>query len=96
MSRFLRRWNYKTHQYDPFPIPDDWEVWLISDDMNRIVNCASCGRKIRFGDSYTSMEVQTELGFGYPVCPACYKQEIRRRIEQDMKEEKQNGSEHQD
>lgn len=72
------KWNYEKKAYDPHMIPDEWNVMLYSDDMNEIVNCAACGRELRFGDCYTSKEIHNRVGFGYGVCEDCYKKEWER------------------
>ena len=74
----LKKWNWKTREYDPYEIPDDWNVKTYSNDMDEIVNCPHCGRKVAFGDCYTSREIHTEHGFGYPVCVDCYAREWER------------------
>ena len=68
----LKKWNWKTREYDPYEISDDWNVKTYSNDMDEIVNCPHCGRKVEFGDTYTSREIHTEHGFGYSVCGDCY------------------------
>lgn len=50
----------------------DWNISMIENDMDTVVNCCSCGKKLKYGDSYTSMNVQSELGFGYAECGECY------------------------
>ena len=74
----LKKWNWKTREYDPYEIPDDWNVKTYSNDMDEIVNCPHCGRKVAFGDCYTSREIHTEHGFGYCVCGDCYAREWER------------------
>lgn len=76
---FLNRWNYETQKYDPYGVPDDWNVKSYSDDMDEIVNCPHCGKKVTFGSCYTSKEIHTPHGFGYAVCENCYN--IERAIE---------------
>lgn len=76
----MKRWNVYTKCYEDYEIPDDWKCLTYSSDMDEIVNCAQCGRRIMFGDSYTSLEVHTDLGFGYCVCEVCYYKEYERRI----------------
>lgn len=44
---FLNRWNYETQEYDPYGVPDDWNVKSYSDDMDEIVNCPHCGKEVR-------------------------------------------------
>ena len=74
----LKKWNWKTREYDPYEIPDDWNVKTYSNDMDEIINCPHCGRKIAFGDCYTSREIHTKHGFGYSVCGDCYAREWER------------------
>lgn len=75
----LRKWNVKSHTYEPYEIPDDWKIPLIDDNMDEIVNCVQCGKELPFGDGYTSLEVHTEIGIGYTVCHECYQKEIERK-----------------
>ena len=50
----LRKWNYKTNEYDPYEVPDGWDVSIFETDMGSIVNCAECGKSITYGQGYTS------------------------------------------
>ena len=68
----LQRWDEKERQYRPYEVPDDWHVTTYETDMDTIVNCCQCGREVPFGECYTSMQVQTSVGFGYAVCERCY------------------------
>ena len=68
----------RKHDYEPYEVPDDWNVKIYSNDMDEIVNCCQCGCKTKFGECYTSREVHTELGFGYMVCEKCYSEEWSR------------------
>lgn len=77
----LNRWNYKTHSYNKEKIPNCYNCKTYSNDMDELVTCPHCGDEIKFGDSYTSLEFHTELGFGYAVCESCYEDEMRRRKE---------------
>ena len=79
----LRRWNYLTHQYEPYKVPDDWYVTAYETDMETEVNCACCGKQMTHGDAYCSMEIHTQLGFGYDVCEGCYVEEKKRRLENE-------------
>ena len=77
--RVLSKWNYVNGEYVPHFVPDEWKVSIYEDDMDTIVNCASCGKELPFGEAYTSMEIHTAGGFGYAVCEECYVTEIRTR-----------------
>lgn len=78
-KRQLRKWNYKKHKYERYDIPFWWKVTTYEKDFNEKINCASCGRKIEYGDSLTSLEIHTNIGFGYCVCEKCYEKEWTRR-----------------
>lgn len=75
----LNKWNYNTHSYDKVNISDVYNCKTYSNDMNEIVHCPHCGDEIKFGESYTSLEFHTKLGFGYAVCENCYELEMERR-----------------
>lgn len=77
------KWNYKTHSYDLIAIPE--ACILYTNNMDAQTVCAQCGKKIAYGSSYSSMEIQTSMGFGYPVCPECHDAELKRRIENQEK-----------
>ena len=62
----------------------DWKIIVNTDDMNQEVNCASCGKKLQFGDTYTGInEVTNEGLFGLPVCETCYFKEMSDQDDND-------------
>ena len=75
----LRKWNERKREYEPYKIPDDWNVKTYSDDMDMIINCAACGKKELFGNAYTSMTIHGVGGMGYAVCHDCYEMEYKER-----------------
>lgn len=81
----LQKWNWDKREYEDCEVPDDWNCKVYSEDMDEIVNCAHCGKKMRFGDCYTSVEIHTGVGFGYAVCLECYTEEWIRRDESQMR-----------
>lgn len=51
----------------------DWKLVISSDNMDEVINCANCGKKLTFGESYTGIYETTSNGiFGLPVCEDCY------------------------
>lgn len=78
--KVYQKWNYETHKYDDYLVPDDKILKTYSNDMNEIVNCCQCLKEMTFGEGYTSMEVHTPIGFGYAVCEECYQKEMERRL----------------
>lgn len=79
----IKKWNYETHKYDDYEVPDEWNCKTFSFDMDEIINCPHCGKKIKIGDSYTSLELHNDFGFGYAVCDECYKKEWDKRRTKD-------------
>lgn len=72
----MLKWNYKTLEYEEYTVPDSWKVKLFSDDMYEEINCASCGKSMKYGDGYTSRTIHSKHGIGYTVCEDCYNNEI--------------------
>lgn len=81
------KWNALAHRYDPYYVPADKKLVFYDTDLEDIVNCCQCLKEIKYGDSYTSLEVHTEIGTGYAVCESCYSQEIARREKLTRREE---------
>lgn len=73
------KWNPLTHRYDPYYVPADKKLVFYGTDLEAIVNCCQCLKEIKYGDSYVSLEVHTNIGMGYAVCKDCYEQEWVRR-----------------
>lgn len=73
------RWNYETRSYDPYESTPGTTVGFFSEDLEKPINCAQCGKEITFGEGYTSKEIhQLGTGFGYVVDSDCYDEEIKR------------------
>lgn len=68
----IQKLNEKTKQFEDYKVSDEWHLPLYSDDMNEVINCVNCGKKIKFGDGYTSLRYRTIHGFGYCECYDCY------------------------
>ena len=89
----LQRWDYENQAYEPYEVPDDWNVKSYSRDMDEIVNCPHCGRKVNFGSCYTSREMYTPGGLGYAVCGECYDLEMIKEVEWRSTKRKSNNHE---
>lgn len=76
------KWNYNTKKYDEYELPEKARTY--SDDLNLECQCASCGKPMIFGDGYTSLEIHTNMGFGYIVCADCYEQEFNRKYKKEQ------------
>lgn len=68
-----KKWNRKTHKYEDYELPEN--ATLYTADLWSTIACASCGKPVRAADTFTSLEIHTDLGFGYMVCEDCYDKE---------------------
>lgn len=74
----IQKWNFKTHKYEKFKFTKAkkrWVVVLFSEDMDLEINCVNCGKKMTYGQGYTSRQYHNHAGLGYPVCEDCYNKE---------------------
>lgn len=67
----VKKFNEMTKEYEYYNIPDDWYCPLYLNDMDAEINCARCGKKILFGDGYTSRQIHNSHGLGYSICMDC-------------------------
>lgn len=72
MARRISRWNSIKKIDEPYDVPEGWYVSVYESDMEKEINCVNCGRKIKFGEGYTSRRYMTEGGFGFSECEECY------------------------
>ena len=70
------KWDHKTKKYSSYELPKG--CLLYSPDLDKMTVCAQCGKKITFGEGYTSREIHNHIGLGYPVDEDCYKKEFAR------------------
>lgn len=86
----IPKWNYMEHKYDDHIIPNKWNCKTFSHDLSEPINCAQCGKKLKIGDSFCSLELHTLVtGFGYCVCEKCHSKELKTRkkfLRDDKKE----------
>lgn len=77
----IKKCDYSSHSYFSIAITsrEPLNIKTYSEDMDEIVNCAKCLKEIKIGDSYTSKEIHTDLGFGFAVCEDCYEKELERK-----------------
>ncbi len=63
-------WNKTKQKYDPYELPEGSTAYEV--DMDKEITCACCGRKVKYGETYASHNIHTDIGFGYAVCEDCY------------------------
>ena len=83
----MKKWNFKTLEYEEYTVPADWKVKTFSTDMEEKVNCIACGKFMEYGDGYTSRTIHTKNGFGYVVCENCYEKEREEELAYENKSE---------
>lgn len=67
---FARKYDPVNNTYENYTLPEGSTPY--EDDMSKDIACAECGKKIKYGMSYTSRIIQNDAGFGYAVCMDCY------------------------
>ena len=65
-----KKWISQKHQYEECEISDNCSLFEV--DMDKEIDCCSCGKKIKFGDGFTSRVYHNNFGFGYVECEECY------------------------
>ena len=90
-ARVAERWDPYHGKYRPYLLPEDeLKCSLLEDRMDKVIACAGCGKPVKFGESFTSLEIHTESGFGFMVCPMCIDQETERaRDAEAMRQEEE-------
>lgn len=69
MAKALK-WIDEKKEYIPYILPDG--ACLYTDNMEQEIACCQCGKKVKFGDCYTSRTIHTKVGLGYAECEDCY------------------------
>lgn len=89
-ARVAERWNPYHGKYRPYVLPEDeLKCSLLEDRMDKVIACAGCGKPVKFGESFTSLEIHTETGFGFSVCPNCHAGEIERAKDAEAMRQKE-------
>jgi hypothetical protein len=74
MNRKAWKFNFKTREYETYGLPEGAtsSAWC---EMDQVITCAECEKKMLYGDGYTSRKIHTIDGMGYIVCEQCYDKE---------------------
>lgn len=70
MAKMAQKWIDTKHKYIPYKLPDGASCY--EDDMDKEISCCVCGKKIKYGDSFTSRRIHTTAGIGFCECYECY------------------------
>ena len=63
-------WVDSKQKYESYELPDG--ATMYENDMDKVVSCACCGKKVLYGNTYNSHKIHGEFGFSYAVCGDCY------------------------
>lgn len=74
-----KKWIIEERKYVPYELPEGSTCY--ENDMKKIISCCSCGKKITYGESYTSKQIHTEHGIGYAECSECYEEYFNKERE---------------
>lgn len=72
--KLARKYDEKEKSYSLVTVPA--QATFYERDLNTKIACASCGKKIVYGSSYTSGKIFDFSGFGYAICRECCVREI--------------------
>lgn len=77
--KLAHKYDEKEKRYTLVTVPA--QATFYERDLNTKIACASCGKKIVYGSSYTSREIFDFNGFGYAICQGCCAKEIAGYLE---------------
>ena len=80
----MKKWNFQTRRYENYSVPEDWKVSMYETDMDKQINCAECGKPMKYGESLTSQRIYDDAGlFGYAVCLHCHESGLKEWMEHE-------------
>ncbi len=89
-----RKWNYQKREYDQINLPDGASLFPdranAHADMDKVIECAECGKRVISGDAYLSIRIKAENGTPYLVCHECHNIEWQEYFRQKDLEEIKN------
>lgn len=79
-----QRFDMNIMDFVPYEIPEGYKSVTYETNMKQLINCASCGRQMRYGDSYRSWRYVDCYHVPYSICNECRlgEQESREYIRQ--------------
>ena len=76
----MEKWNEEKGCFEPYEVPKHWTPRVCSSDKREFINCASCGKVIRYDKGKPSKFIINGIGFGYRVCQECYEKEVKKEL----------------
>ena len=84
MTDDIRKFNWKTREYEKYDVPEGANIALIRNDMESPIQCAGCFKSLKYGTSYASQELHNSIGLAYCVCAECHEKELMRRLRKEQ------------
>ena len=75
----IQKWDPAARKYNPYQPPAGY-ITLYETDMGKPFSCAGCGKKIIFGEGYSSLQIHNGMGMGYSVCESCHDAELKEEL----------------
>lgn len=84
---FVKKYNKERKVFERVEIPDDWKCVTFKELLNTTINCANCGKIVKYADTYISREIFKGNidSCGCSVCKECFRKESRSRKETSQK-----------
>lgn len=72
------KFDFKERRYKRYILPAG--AAMERDNLDDVVNCANCGKPVKFGESYISLTIHNLYGLGYCVCGQCHEKEMSEKF----------------
>ena len=69
--KILYKYSPSEKKLEPYEVPEDWKCVFNLSNMDELINCAECGKSIRYSDAHTSNLIQDKNGNRYCICGHC-------------------------
>lgn len=75
----VNKWYPDKHKYQQINIPlsENDNIKLYTKNMDEMMNCINCFKKVKYGEMYTSRIYHNYMGLGYAVCKECHEKECK-------------------
>lgn len=69
MKKIALKWTGE--EYVNYDLPDGASRY--EKNMEKEISCCCCGKRVKYGECYTSRTILDDIGIGYAECEDCYK-----------------------
>ena len=82
-------WDDDKQEFINHEIENTDNLYLISFDTEKVIDCASCGNEMIYHEGRPSLRVISDTGSGYMVCRKCFRGELEDGLHQNEKRREQ-------